>query len=285
MKTRKQVEPDDRRPRISACIITCNEADRIADCIGSVRFCDEIVVVDSCSDDGTAEKARELGARVIEQVWLGYAEQKEFALRATRNDWVLCIDADERVSVELREEILAQQAKGFSGAVGYDMPRLSQYHEKWIRHGTWYPDRQLRLFDRQTGFWGGINPHDRVEVRGHTRRLKGDLVHFPYRSVAEQLSTIDEYTSIAARGLHKNGCQFAGIRAVTNPIFRVIRSFLLKRGFLDGRRGLVLAVMEARYARLKYLKLIELRNNAEALERSADPRIMKLLSIPFKVEP
>jgi hypothetical protein len=284
MKTRKQVDLGDGVPLISASIITWNEVDRIAECIGSLRFCDEIVVVDSCSDDGTAEKAREVGARVIEQVWLGYAEQKEFAIRATRNDWVLCVDADERVSVELREEILAQQAKGFRGAVGYDMPRLSLYHEQWIRHGTWYPDRQLRLFDRRRGFWGGANPHDRVELQGPTRKLKGDLVHFPYRSVAEQIATIDEYTSIAARGLQKNGCPFAGVRSVANPIFRVIRSFLLKRGFLDGRRGLVLAVMEARYARLKYLKLIDLRNNAEALESSSNPRIKKLLRIPFEVE-
>jgi hypothetical protein len=195
---------------------------------------------------------------------MGHVAQKEFATRAARTDWVLCTDADERVSDALREEILARQAEGFRGAAGYDMPRLSQYQGRWIRHGAWYPNRQLRLFDRRRGRWGGINPHDRVVLDGQTGKLRSDLLHIPYRSMREQLATIDEYTSIAADELLQRGCRFAGLRLVLNPPFRVIRSLMLKLGFLDGWRGLLLALMEARYAYLKYRKLHTLRRGASA---------------------
>jgi hypothetical protein len=195
---------------------------------------------------------------------MGHVAQKEFATRAARNEWILCLDADERVSDALREEILEQQADGFRGVAGYHMPRLSQYLGKWIRHGAWYPNRQLRLFDRRRGRWGGINPHDRVVLDGQAGKLRSDLLHIPYRTMREQLETIDEYTSIAARELLKRGCPFAGPRLILNPPFRVIRSLFLKLGFLDGRRGLLLALMEARYAYLKYRKLHALRRGASA---------------------
>jgi glycosyltransferase involved in cell wall biosynthesis len=249
---------------VSACIITRDEADRIAECLTSLDFCDELLVVDCGSRDGTQQLARELGARVIEQQWMGHVAQKEFATRAARNDWVLFADADERVSDALREEILERQADGFCDAAGYDMPRLSRYRGKWIRHGAWYPNRQLRLFDRRRGRWGGINPHDRVVLDGQAGKLRSDLLHIPYRTMREQLETMDEYTSIAARELLKRGCPFAGPRLILNPPFRVIRSLFLKLGFLDGRRGLLLALMEARYAYLKYRKLHTLRREASA---------------------
>ena len=250
---------------ISACIITYNEADRITDCLQSLDFCDEIVVVDSFSRDGTQDRARDLGARVVEQPWMGHVAQKELAIRAARHDWVLCIDADERLSHGLREEILAHQAEGFAGEAGYHMPRLSQYHGKWIRHGAWYPNRQLRLFDRRRGHWGGINPHDRVVLDVPARRLRGDLLHTPYRTWQEQLETIEAYTSIAAEELLRRGCRMVPLRLVVNPVFRVVRSVVLRLGFLDGWRGWALAAMEGRYAYLKYRKLLYLRRQPGAV--------------------
>jgi glycosyltransferase involved in cell wall biosynthesis len=255
-------EPGTKRCPISACIIACNEADRIGACLESLDFCDEVVVVDSGSRDGTQEVARDLGAAVTQQRWQGHIAQKESATRAARNEWVLCIDADERVSRDLREEILARQTVRFRGAAGYDMPRLSQYRGKWIRHGSWYPNRQLRLFDRRKGRWGGINPHDRVVLDGPVHRLKGELLHIPYRTTREQLETIDTYTSIAAAELLERGCSMATLRLAVNPTFRVIRSVLFKLGFLDGWRGWMLAIMESRYAYLKYRKLMARRRQA-----------------------
>ena len=266
MRAASRIANNGRRPPISACIITNNEADRIRDCIESLGFCDDILVVDSLSRDGTQDCARDLGARVVEHLWMGHIAQKEFATRAARHEWVLSLDADERVSAALREEILACQDDGFHGAAGYDMPRLSQYQGKWIHHGAWYPNRQLRLFDRRQGRWGGINPHDRVLLSGRTRRLRSDLLHIPYRSRREQLETIDQYTSIAAEELLRRGCSGVLLRLVFNPAFRVVRSLVLKRGVLDGRRGVTLAVMDARYAYLKYRKLLARRNRATAPE-------------------
>ena len=269
-----------KRHRISACLITYNEVDRIRECIESLFFCDEILVVDSHSRDGTRACARDCGAKVVERAWSGHIAQKEFATRAARNEWVLCVDADERISEALREEILDRQAAGFRDAAGYHMPRLSQYRGKWIRYGAWYPNRQLRLFDRRRGYWGGINPHDSVTVNGRLQRLRGDLLHIPYRTRQEQLQTIDQYTSIAAEELLRRGCSAAPLRMVFNPAFRVIRSLVLKLGFLEGKRGIVLAAMEARYAYLKYRKLLALRRQRNAPGRMA-PSTLNRLVLPF----
>jgi hypothetical protein len=201
---------------------------------------------------------------------MGHIAQKESAVRAVNNEWVLCIDADERVSDSLREEILERQADGFHGAAGYNMPRLSQYRGKWIRHGAWYPNRQLRLFDRRKGRWGGINPHDQVLLDRPAEKLHCNLLHIPYRTSREQLMTIDRYTSIAAGELLHRGCAFAGLRLAVSPAFRVIRSLVIKLGFLDGWRGFLLAALEARYAYLKYSKLLQRRQsqNESRLGRS-----------------
>ena len=154
-----------RRPGLSACIISFQEEDRIADCLASLAFCDEIVVVDSHSADGTRRIAAEHGARVIERDWPGHVLQKEFAIRSAAHEWVLCVDCDERISDELRAEILALREGGFARHAGWRMPRMSRYLGRWIRHGTWYPDRQLRLFDRRRGRWGGHDPHSLPEHR------------------------------------------------------------------------------------------------------------------------
>ncbi|MEW6073116.1 MAG: glycosyltransferase family 2 protein [Planctomycetota bacterium] len=247
--------PPPRRLPLSACIIAMDEEDRIADCLRSVAFCDEVVVVDSHSRDRTREVASSLGARVIERDWPGHVAQKEFAIRAAAHDWVLCVDADERVSPALREEIVALRDAGFPGRPGWRFPRLSNYLGTWVRHGTWYPDRQLRLFDRRRGRWGGHDPHDRVELDGAPGRLAGDLLHVPYRSREEHLRTIERYTTTMAAGMFARGKRARPWNLVVNPAVRFLRFYVLKRGFLLGGRGLELAVLAARYVRLKYAKL------------------------------
>lgn len=256
------------RPGLTACIITFNEEDRIEDCLESVAFCDEIVVVDSHSSDRTRELAAARGARVIERDWPGHVRQKDFAVRQAANDWVLCIDADERVSDRLREEIVALRDQGFPRFAGWRMPRLSRYLGRWIRHGTWYPDLQLRLFDRRRGRWGGHDPHDRVELSGPVGRLRGDLLHDPYRSFAEHLATIDRYTSIMAEGLHARGRRARASDLLLRPAVRFLRFYVLRAGFLEGWRGLLLACLAAYYVHLKYAKLLVL----EKAPKSAAPR-------------
>jgi glycosyltransferase involved in cell wall biosynthesis len=243
------------RPALSACVIARNEADRIGACLESLSFCDEIVVVDARSGDRTREIAAEHGARVVERDWPGHVAQKEFAIRAARHDWVLCVDADERVSPELAAEIGELRAAGFGGRAGFRLPRLSSYLGGWIRHGTWYPDPQLRLFDRRRGRWGGRDPHDRVELDTEPGSLRGHLLHHPYRDLEDHLATIDRYTTTMAQGLAQEGRRARLLDLALRPPWRFFRSYLLQGGFLDGWRGLLLASLAAHYVRLKYAKL------------------------------
>jgi glycosyltransferase involved in cell wall biosynthesis len=255
-------------PRISACIITLNEEDRIVDCIRSVEWCDEVVVVDSHSTDRTRELAVSLGARVIERDWPGHVAQKAFATSTARHDWIFSIDADERVSPALREEILRLRDQGFPGKVGWWVPRMSCYLGRWIRHGTWYPDWCLRLFDRRRGRWGGYDPHDRFEADGPTGRLFNDLLHYPYRSLGEHLHGIDSYTTIMARGMYERGQRASLADLVFRPWIRFVRFYVLRAGFLDGWRGLLLAYLAAHYVRMKYAKLLVMQKSPE---RAAAP--------------
>lgn len=240
---------------LTACVIAFNEEDRIGDCLRSLDFCDEIIVVDSHSTDRTREVAAELGAKVVERDWPGYGAQKEFATRLASNDWILSLDADERVSKRLREEIIALRRRGFGAKAGWRMPRVTEWRGRWIRHGTWYPDRQLRLFDRRRGRWGGYNPHDRYEIDGPVGKLGGEILHYTYRSFQEHLRTIDRYTEIMAQGLHDRGRRARLSDIVLRPALRFFRFYFLKLGFLEGWRGLCLAYLVAYYVRLKYVRL------------------------------
>ena len=243
------------RALVSACIIAFNEEDRIADCIRSLDWCDEVLVVDSHSSDRTREVAAAEGARVLERDWPGHVAQKEFTIRAATHDWVFCIDADERVSAPLRAELVALCDAGFPGHAGWRMPRMSHYLGAWIRHGVWYPDRQLRLFDRRRGHWGGHDPHDRVELESAPAELRGDLQHHPYRNFADHLDTIERYTTTMAQGLFDRGQRASVLDLLTRPAWRFTRSFFVRAGFLDGWRGFVVAGLAAHYVRVKYTKL------------------------------
>ncbi|HEY0179480.1 MAG TPA: glycosyltransferase family 2 protein, partial [Dokdonella sp.] len=194
------------RPGLSACIITLNEADRIDACLDSLAFCDEIVVVDSGSTDGTRERAAAKGARVIERAFDGYRSQKDFAVGAARNDWVLCLDADERVTPTLQASIEAARARGFADLAGYRFARLTQYFGAPLRHGNAYPDRVLRLFDRRRGGWrGGREIHEHASVDGKVATLAGDLEHLSYRSMADQLGRLERHARMMAEHMHAKG--------------------------------------------------------------------------------
>ena len=240
-----------------------DEEDRIADCLASLSFCDEILVVDSHSRDNTREIATRAGARVIERDWPGHVAQKEYAVRAALNDWVLCLDADERVPPALQVEIGRLRGAGFPSHAGWRARRLSSYLGRWMRFGAWYPDWNLRLFDRRRGRWTGDDPHDRVEVQGTTGRLHGRLLHHPYRTLAEHLRTIDRYTTTMAEGMHARGRRASWRDLAFRPVGRFIKAYLLKLGFLEGWRGLLQAYLAAYYGGLKYAKLMVLQHGAE----------------------
>lgn len=249
---------------ISVCIITLNEVDRIGDCIGSVAFCDEVVVVDSGSTDGTAELAVDRGARVMQRDFDGYRTQKAFAVEQASHDWVLCLDADERVTGALRESIERAYNAGFANASGYRCARLTHYFGGFLRHGNAYPDRVLRLFDRRRGGWRGEREiHESVSVDGNVQTLEGDLEHYPYRSFAEQMRKQENYAGMMAAYQHSKGRRAHMSSIIFNPWWRFFRGYILKAGFLDGWRGLVYALTRLEYVRRKYVKLWLLNHGYE----------------------
>jgi glycosyltransferase involved in cell wall biosynthesis len=243
------------RAGISACIITLNEADRIEACLASLEFCDEIIVVDSGSSDGTVELAAARGAVVLKRAFDGYRTQKEFAVRAARHDWVLCLDADERVTAPLRASIEAARGAGFAAA-GYRFARATEYFGAFLRHGNAYPDRVMRLFDRRRGgFRGDREIHEHASVDGAVQTLAGDLEHHAYRSLSDQLTRLERYALMMAEHQHARERGAHVYNILLNPFWRFLRGYVLRAGFLDGWRGLVYAYVEANYVRQKFIKL------------------------------
>jgi len=253
---------------LTACIITRNEEENLPACLESVSFADEIIVVDSHSTDRTRVVAQEFRGRslagrvveprVIERDWPGHVEQKNFAIDQATNDWVLCVDADERVSLDLRKEIL-EILSGEPDADGYTMPRKTFYMGRWVMRGGWYPDRKLRFFRRSKGRWGGTNPHDHVQLAERIRDLQGEFYHFSYRSLSDHVRTIDFFTDISAKEKFRKGRRFPRIRMVVQPPFKFFKSYVIQRGFREGTVGFILAVMGMFYVFLKYAKLWELK--------------------------
>lgn len=244
--------------RLSGCVISFQEADRIADCVRSLAFCDEVLVVDSGSSDGTREIAAGLGATVLVNApFPGHKEQKQFAVDRARNDQVLCLDADERVTPELAARIGELAASGFPAA-GYEMPRRNHYLGRVVRRGLFWPDRKLRLFDRKRARWGGTNPHDRVEIApgGAVVALDEPIEHLSYRDLRHHLRTIDSFTRIAAAALWREGRRTNPFDLLVRPPAVFVKSLLLKRGFLDGWRGLLIATLAGYYDWLKYWRLL-----------------------------
>ena len=241
--------------RLSAVIIAFNEADRIEECIRRASFCDEVLVVDSHSTDATRELAIAAGARVVERTFSGYRSQKEFAVTAARHDWVLCLDADEFVTERLANEIRALKTAGFPTHSGWDMPRALNYFGRFLRHGSTYPDRHLRLINRRRGGWQGKEVHEYLSVSGTVGHLRGDLEHHAYRSLTHQTEKLDRYAELMARELRAEGKSSGLGKLVLRPLWRFASGYVFRLGFLDGWRGLTLSLVEANYVRQKYLKL------------------------------
>lgn len=251
------------RPGLSACIIVLNEADRIGACLASLAFCDEIVVVDSGSSDGTREIATKAGARVIEHGFEGYRAQKDFAVKQARNEWVLCLDADERVTPQLRDAIEAARDGNFSGAAGCRFARATEYFGRFLRHGNAYPDRVLRLFDRRRGGWNADREiHEHVVLDGAVQTLPGDLEHVAYRSIDDQLARYRRYATMMAQHMHARGRRARWYNLLVNPRWRFVRGYVLRGGFLDGWRGLLFASLEADYTREKFARLMLLQRGS-----------------------
>jgi glycosyltransferase involved in cell wall biosynthesis len=246
---------------LSAVLITKDEEERLPDALASVSFCDEIVVVDAGSTDRTREIAEAAGARVLVKTpWPGYAPQRNAAVEAARHDWVLCLDADERVTPALRDEIQAARAGGFAGCDGYRMPRVAFYLGRWIRGTDWYPDRQLRLFDRRRGRWRETLIHESVRVEGRVGRLQGELEHFTYRDVSHHLRAIDQYTTLWAQQAYAEGRRAGALTAFVHGALAFLRNYVLRGGFVLGGVGLVVSTLNAHYTFVKLAKLRELRS-------------------------
>jgi glycosyltransferase involved in cell wall biosynthesis len=250
---------------LSAVLITRNEEDTLGDAIESVRFCDEIVVVDSGSTDRTQEIAREKGARVLVNApWPGFVAQRNVAVDEARHDWVLALDADERITEELREEIQELRRRGFTAA-GYRIPRAAFYLGRWIRATDWWPDPQVRLFDRRRARWEGELVHESVKVRGPLLRLRSYMAHFPYRNVSDHLDKIDRYTTLWAQQMHAAGRRVRTLDLLFAPNWAFFRNYVLKGGLRLGRAGLTISVLNSYYTYLKLAKLEEIERDFHRL--------------------
>lgn len=242
--------------KLSVCIITYNEERNIERCLRSVEgIADEIVVVDSLSTDRTKEICQMHGVRFIENPFESHISQKNFALAQATCNHVLALDADEELTEELRQSVLA--AKKSWTADAYAMNRLTNYRGEWIRHSGWYPDRKLRLFDKTKGAWGGVNPHDKVIMESgvEVKRLKGDLRHYFTYNVKQHLDQINKYSEIFKDEMRARGRRTSVPAILVKPPFRFFRTYFLQLGFLDGFNGFFIAVLSAYTVFLKYSKL------------------------------
>lgn len=263
MTARERKEEMTKVP-ITACIIAYNEEENIRECLKSIAWVDEIVVVDAFSEDRTAEVCREFTDKVYRKKWSGFKEQKNYALSLATNDWVLSIDADERVSPELAREIKGVLSQCSETISGFYFPRRAYYLGGWINHGGWYPNRKPRLFRKERTCWVGTDLHERAEIQGPTQLLKNDLWHFPHKDLADHLKTVSNYSDIASKEMHSLGKKFRLWQIILHPPAKFLETYLWKWGFMDGARGLIIALMSSYYVFLKYAKLWEKERMADA---------------------
>lgn len=245
---------------LSVCVICFNEERNIRRCLESATWADEIIVVDSMSQDRTAEIAREYTDKVYQQAWPGYVEQKNFALSKAKGNWILSIDADEEISQglkdEIRKEIEKEDAKD-----GYRIPRLSFYQGRWIKHSGFYPDRQLRLFRRNRGYWVGKRVHEMIHVNGKVALLRNNLLHYPYKgTISGQLKTVDKFSTLLAENMYEEGKRYHLFFLLMRPFFKFTEMYFIKLGFLDGIAGFIIALTSAYAMFVRYVKLRELCN-------------------------
>ena len=238
---------------LSAVLITHNAEAVLPTCLQSLAFANEIVIVDSGSTDATLDIARRFNAKVVQQDWLGFGKQKQFAVAQSSHDWVLCVDADERVSDTLRANILKElEAPRFQA---YEFPRCNRFLGRWLRHGEGYPDFSLRLFGRRHAHWSDDPIHEKVVTAGPVGRLDGDLLHESERGLANYLAKQNRYTTLQAEALHARGQQASLAKLLLSPLLRFIKFYFFRLGFLDGIPGLRHILIGCRNSFTKYAKL------------------------------
>ncbi|MBI4754395.1 MAG: glycosyltransferase family 2 protein [Betaproteobacteria bacterium] len=250
------------RPPLSVVIITLDAVRQLGALLDSVAFADEVVVVDSGSNDGTVELARARGAKIVHQPWLGFGRQKQVGVAAASHDWVLCLDADERVTPELGESIA--RALGEACHHAYEFARSNRFMGRYLRHGEGYPDWSVRLFDRRHACWSEDEVHEKVLTSAPVGRLSGDLLHDTAETVEDYLTKQNRYTSLAARALHAQGRRAAAGQLLLSPLVRFLKFYLVRRGFLDGLPGLAHILIGCMNSFVKYAKLIELQRRGPA---------------------
>lgn len=250
--------------KLSAVIITYNEERNIARCIDSLAgVVDEVLVVDSFSNDATAAIVKERGARLIEHAFEGYIEQKNYACKQATFNHILCLDADEAMDSEMKTAVL--HAKSNWQKDGYSFNRLTNYCGKWIYHCGWYPDKKLRLFDRTKCSWKGVNPHDKLafnEPTSTTAHLKGNILHYSYYTILEHQKQTERFTTIAARALQKKGKKASLINRYLSPVVKFAKDYIVNLGFLDGYYGWSICRISAYSTYLKYKKLSQMTKGA-----------------------
>ena len=247
--------------KLTVTVITHNEEAHIDAALESISWADEIIVVDSRSSDATVERARAWTPHVLVRDWPGYGAQKNFAAGLASHDWILSIDADERVTPALGAEIRALMQRGPDGG-GYLVPRVSHYLGRWIRSTDWYPDFHLRLYDRRAARWSQRTVHEAVKLPGRAGRLRHELQHYPYKDVSEHLSKIDRYTTLIAEQWMADGRRATAFQAAVYSRLAFLRNFVLRGGFRDGRAGFLVSMLNSYYVFLKYVKLMELEGLA-----------------------
>jgi len=246
---------------LSAVLITRNAASLLEPCLDSLAFADEIVVVDSASSDGTRDIAARKGARVVQKEWLGFGLQKQFAVEQAKNDWVLCVDADERVSPELARSIQAALAAPASPV--YRMPRRNRFLGRWLSHGEGYPDWSPRLFNRMNARWSDDLVHEKVLFAVTPGTLRGDLMHDSSDDLTAYLERQNRYTTLAARQAFEQGRGAGVLHLLASPVVRFIKFYVMRLGFLDGLPGLLHISIGCMNSYVKYMKLIELKQSEE----------------------
>lgn len=248
--------------QLSVVIITKNEEQNIGRCLDSVKeVADEIIVVDSFSTDKTEQICREKGAVFMQNPFIGHIEQKKFATKQARSQYVLSLDADEALDETLKKEVLAIKKNWQYD--GYTCNRMTNYCGTWIKHGDWYPDVQLRLWDKTKGEWGGTNPHDSFIMHPNTKvkHLKGNILHYSYYTIEGHIQQMNFFTSILSKEYVKKGKRASWVKILISPLFTFLRGYLFRLGFLDGYHGLVINLISAHATFIKYIKVKELENN------------------------
>ena len=246
-------------PKLSVTVVAKNEAADLGSALASVAWADEIVVVDSHSTDDTSAIARQYTDRVVVHDWLGHIEQKNYAASLASHDWILSLDADERVTPALADEIRSVMS-GTPHEAAFRVPRVTWHLGRWIRTTDWYPDFQTRLYDRRLAKWTGRYVHEAVTVDGEVGRLRGELQHYAYRDIADHLDTIDRYTTYAARQMHEDGRRAGILQLLGHPPLAFLRNYIAHRGILDGGPGLIVSALNSYYVFLKFAKLRELES-------------------------